>query len=125
MALPPQPPAQDAARKRLLDADALGPEEHLLALREAMGLTQNGLAEILGTQGPILHAWEKGTPAPEGGRRRKRPTGASPHKIEAWSRSVVQRLELPDKAILAATKWLDPDDLADLEALAAPAEGSP
>jgi transcriptional regulator with XRE-family HTH domain len=124
MALPPQPPAQEAARKRLADAGALGAEEHLLALREAMGLSQNKLAEILGTQGPILHAWEKGIPGPEG-RRRKRPTGPSPHKIEAWSRTVVHLLELPEKAVLPATKWLDPADLAEIEALAGPTEASP
>lgn len=125
MALPPQAAAQETARVRLQTADLLSPEDHLLALREAKGLSQNKLADLLSTQGPTVQSWEKGTLGPDGVRKRKRPTGPSPHAIEAWSRLVVAELDLPASAVLLATKWLDPQERAAIQALSSGPEASP
>lgn len=101
--------ARAAALQRLLDEKKpLPAPQRLLALREALGLTQTKLGEHLGASCPAVGSWEAAE---------KTPSGENPLLLERWSEAAARRLNVPlDQAILRAQDWLTDEEKARVDA---------
>lgn len=100
--------AREKALKRL--RGKLKAPARLKALREAMGLSQEELAQKLGRSGPSVNDWENG---------KRLPSLGSPLLLQAWSEEAVRALELPPDVALAPIEWASKADRARLNPEAA------
>lgn len=103
-----RPAAASAAKQRLKDAGKLLPSERFRALREALELTQELVAEQMGVSGPAVNDWENGHGCPK---------GASPYLIQAWTMYAAEQLMLPGAAVILATEWLTEEQRAAVDAV--------
>lgn len=106
---------KEAALERLRTHAATSPGERLCDLREALGLSEVALGRILGVSGPTVHDWEHAN---------KRPVGANPALIEAWSRAAVRDLGDAIEPLLAAA-WLTSEERERLAGLSSPPPEAP
>jgi DNA-binding transcriptional regulator YiaG len=108
-----------AALQRLLDEkQPLSAPERLLALRQALGVTQTELGEMLGASCPAVGSWEAGKVCP---------SEEHPLLLERWSETAARRLNVPaERALLRMQDWLSEEAKARVDAFGSqPPEVSP
>src|SRR2546423_11776793 len=94
-----------AGRKRRVKSSAYRERDHafgklMLTLRMATGLTQAGLADLLGVSRHAVGGWESGQSYPN--RRQVKPSSQASKRREVEGRSVRPAMERPAACLIAS-----------------------